>query len=172
MKPVSDRTRQFHETLFGQLDAPEIPRELASQAFFEGILEHATDALAPGLAPAFESLVPVAAPEDACWQEVDESVDLAEHVDAVLPGPGHSHGAPGWMWTRIREDLRGETRRRRRKSARARLLRYAAAAILVLSFALGTTFLLSEGTNTSPEFVFREDPGLHSVTDGLLGRRF
>lgn len=172
MKPVSEPTRQLHEALFGQLETPEIPQELATDGFFQGILERATDALAADIAPVFESLAPVAAPEDVCWQEVDESRGLAEQVDAVLPGPGHSEGAPGWMWARIREDLRDETRRLRRKSVRARRLRYAAAAIIVLSFALGTTFLVSDGTNASPEFVFLKDPGLQSVTDGLFGRRF
>ena len=171
MKPVSDRTQQLHQALFEQLGAPDIPPELVSDDFLGGIYQHATEAAAAELAPALEGLTPLVAPEDACWQQVDEC-DLSAEVEAVLPGPGSSAGAPGWMWSRIREDLRGETRRLRRRSARVRWMQYAAAAVVIVSLAFGTTFLLSDGTNDRPEIVFKRDLGLGSPSDSLFGRHF
>ena len=175
MKSVSDRTQQLHQALFEQMDVPAIPPELAADAFLEGIYEHAADAASAELAPVMETLTGMVAPEDACWQDVAD-LDLVREVDAVLPGPGAGPGAvagaPGWMWSRIRDDLRGETDRLRRKSARNRWTRYAAAAVVIVSLAFGTTFLLSKGTNQRPEIVFKRDPGLGQPSDSLFGSQF
>lgn len=171
MKPVSNSTRQLHEALFEHLDVPEVPKELASSKFLERIYERAIEAEASELAPVFDSITPLVAPEDACWQEVEETPELRGYVEAVLPGPDRSQAAPGWMWSRIREDLRRETGKLRRKSLVALRMRYAAAAVVVLSFGLGTTFLLSDGTNKPAQIVFREDPGLRTAADGLFGEK-
>jgi len=172
MKPVSDQAMRQHATLLGQLAAPEIPRELRERSFYEGIVERASESVDPAVTQALASLRPLEAPQDVCWQDLEEVEGMSDRVEAALPGPQHARTTPGWVWTRIREDLHEEARAARSRGLRARISSYAAAALVIVSLALGTTFLVSKGTNESPEIVFREDPGLHSATDGLFGRRF
>jgi hypothetical protein len=172
MKPASDHLQKFHESLLEGLGTPQIPAELAGDGFLQSIYAHAADAQAVECAAAMESLVSLEAPADACWQEVDDSLELSADVASALPGPAPSTAAPGWLWARIREDVRTASQPARRRSVRARWVRYAAAAVLVISFALGTTFLSSDGTNDRPQFVFLKDFSLRSATEGLLGRPF
>lgn len=172
MKPAPNHLQEFHESLFGRLAEPAIPDQLAGDGFLQRIYEHAAEAQAAECAAAMGSLPALEAPGDACWQEVDDSLELRADVDSALPGPGPSSEAPGWLWTRIREDVRAAARPAQRRSARAGWLRYAAAAVLVISFALGTTFLSSDGTKDRPQFVFQKDFSLRTATEGLLGRPF
>jgi hypothetical protein len=169
---VDDRIRRFHRHLLGELAAsPPMPAEMECDTFLERIYEHAAAAEASGLGEILTAaMAPVTAPEDACWREVEEPPNIRDRVAAALPAAD----TPGWLWTRIRTDMRGQRAALdvcRRKSLRSAGLRYAAAAAVVIGVCFGGVFLVKQGTNEPTKFVWVKDSTLNGASDILMGRR-
>jgi hypothetical protein len=172
----------LHRDLLHGLNRPSIPPELAEEAFLHGVYERASQGAETELGPLLAaSLTPTEAPEDACWLEVHEPADMSVRVQEVLPGSA----APGWLWNRIRQDLRAVSQERqerqerqasarpsRRKFMPTRAMQLAAALILGV---VGARFWIvslnsDEESSTLAGIVFEQSSSL-VIDDSLLGVR-
>jgi hypothetical protein len=180
-KPDFLKQEALAAELFDRLESPPIPAALRDEGFLAGIYEHAAAAEAETLGPILDvAMTPVAAPDDACWQDVSEDGEIAHQVARALPDA--PSGAPGWLWTRIREDIWQQRAERRRTTTASSWMRRAAAAVLIgaglfgaLRYGPPLSDFYFNGTQSGPavvsnlNLVYRRDPGL-ALDDGLLGR--
>ena len=165
-KPDFLKQEALAAELFDRLESPPIPAALRDEGFLAGIYEHAAAAEAETLGPILDvAMTPVAAPDDACWQDVSEDGEIAHQVARALPDA--PSGAPGWLWTRIREDIWQQRAERRRTTTASSWMRRAAAAVLIGAGLFGALRYGPPLSNLN--LVYRRDPGL-ALDDGLLGR--
>ncbi len=170
----------FLAELFSHLQPPEIPAELADEAFLSRVYEQAAHAETANLrAILAATLTPRVVPEEQEWDTIAWNEDspggaaVRDQVAAALPaGPGR---APGVLWTRIRADINAQ-RIERRTAQSSHWMRRAAAAILISAGAIGFLryglgYFDPDGTTTMGHFVFREGPGREFAPhDQFLGR--
>lgn len=153
--------------LLRRLPRLQSPAAARSAAFLTEIHERAGDSLAEQLGPFLrKALQPRRAPGDAVW--VDEQGGSTELVGQVRSLP--SLTAPGWLWGRIRVDLRA-WRSGRRRAARRPALRIGllAAAVSIGAFLAWWDFSpQQEGTYPVAQPVFRlvADPLDAAVSGG------
>lgn len=127
-----------------RLPKPTPPAELHTAAFYERILERATAAAArdigaPILRAAFE---PAGAGEDVSWVEAEASPLVTRALRSPVPA------TPGWLFARIRSDLRAA----RPVRLRPTWTWVAAAAVLVVA----GLFAVRHGTPRPAELVFHQ----------------
>lgn len=166
----------LHRDLLSALGPPSIPLELTHDNFLQSVYERAAEDAETELGPLLTaSLTPTPAPEDASWLEVHEPVDMSDRVQEALPGSP----APGWLWNRIREDLRADSRERlaearaaRRNILSTRAIQLAAALVLCVVGAHFWITSLNSEQESSPvaRFVFEQSSSL-VIDDTLVGGR-
>ena len=125
--------------LLSQLAQPKVPAALESRDFQERIYERVTDDLAArflGASGVEPVLSPLRAPHDVDWaaavlegfESGSVTADAASELASTLPP------TPGWLWLRIRGELRTSTGRHEHPAARVWLR---VAALLVAGVAIG-----------------------------------
>lgn len=116
------------------LAAPTPPEELRSPAFLAKIHESSLQDLEHGaLGQALQAGIrPVAMPEDRGW----EDAAISEQPQLWALQQLEPKTAPGWLWARIRSDLRVGLNAQRIQHRRALALRAVAAGLLVSGLAL------------------------------------
>ena len=116
------------------LAAPALPEELRSPGFLARIHESSLHRLEVGAAgQALQAgILPVAMPEDRGWEEA--AISKQPQLRALQQLEPKT--APGWLWARIRSDLRVGLSVQRRQHRRALALRVVAASLLVSGLAL------------------------------------
>ena len=154
--------------LLRALPRPELPAALTSSAFLAGVYDRANaavaasplgDALREGIVPA---VAPPAGLEAAEWQHGTLDQAQAPSAAGELVASLGSTRAPGWLWARIRADLREATDANRR---RAGVLRMAAAAAFL--FAVSWAVRHDWGTSPRSPHVGAPDIELVPVTEPI-----
>ncbi len=118
------------------LASPPNPDELSSPGFLQRIYERAGQAAETQVRPVLgRVLTRQTAPTDADWLAAEDAEEVAGTLAQSLPnGP-----APGWLWMRIKSDVRAariQGRRRAQVSRGIRVLGLLAASVLVSVLAL------------------------------------
>ena len=128
----ADRVRAARctATLLKTLAAPELPAELAAPQFLERIHEAITAAsAASSYGEALEaSITPKAMPLDPGWEGAALAATPRSSPPLALLA---AKAAPGWLWARIRSDLRAGLVERRSLRRRSFAMRTVAAALLI-----------------------------------------
>ncbi len=142
-------------SILAQLQRPVVPAALRSPAFLAGIYARAAsvgEATPTGAALA-AGLVATAMRQDPGWPELVGDELGAAHSDLhSLP----QTSAPGWLWSRIRADVR-EQRRAQVVTRRWRLVAgLAAASVFVTAIMLVTRQGTSGRLSPVPQIVFEE----------------
>ncbi len=137
-----------HAELLGKLEKPEIPAELSSRSFLDGIYERAARDMAEDLdSEVAESLsTRFEAPAELERQPVDP-----ERFEPSPLRELESVEAPGLMWPRLRADLRSWTAARRRHRTQRRVASSLAAAALVFLAVWTFDGFREEDTVVDPE---------------------
>ena len=141
--------------ILAQLQRPAVPAALRSRAFLESIYARAARAgeATPAGAALAAGLVATTMRQDPGWPELVGGELGATHPDLhSLPRTS----APGWLWSRIRADVRQEWRARV-VTRRWRLVAgLAAASVLVTAIMLVTRQGTSGRLSPVPQIVFED----------------
>lgn len=150
------RAANRNARLLNQLARPKVPAALESREFRERIYERATEDLAARLLDASgvaSVLSPLRAPHDVDWaaavlegfESGSVTADAASELASTLPP------TPGWLWLRIRGELRTNTGRHARPATR---VWPRVAALLVAGVAIGLVIAsIRGGTGADREVV-------------------
>ena len=131
-EPMSYRQYARNARLLRGLPRPSVPKELRDPAFLEAIYERAVTRTSSEGALLAEALPPLRAPEEASAGDL-WSTPAADRPELVAHFDGsRDDRAPGWLWQRIRADLRRQQLDRRRHAWVFRLKLAAAAVFLVV----------------------------------------
>ena len=155
-EPMSYRVYVRHARLLRGLPRPSVPKELRDPAFLEAIYERAVTGTSSDTGSSdtgssdigdlgallAEALPPLRAPEEASAGDL-WSTPAADRPELVAHFDGsRDDRAPGWLWQRIRADLRRQQLDRRRHAWVFRL-KVAAAAAVFLVVGTGITMNLA-----------------------------
>ncbi len=156
-EPMSYRQYARHARLLRGLPRPSVPKELRDPAFLEAIYERAVTGTSSDTGSSdigdlgallAEARPPLRAPEEASAGDL-WSTPAADRPELVAHFDGsRDDRAPGWLWQRIRADLRRQQLDRRRHAWVFRLKVAAAAVFLVVGTGI-TMNLAGQGGETS-----------------------
>lgn len=157
---AGDRLAPVLRSALGPVPAPAALRR---RDFLQACHEDAVDAAADRLRHTplgdalAEGLAPRTAPRDADWASVAlEELEASHGPAAERVTFGERSRTPGWLWSRIRGDVRGRVvALRRRRSVRRLALATAALLVSVLVYTTVADVRWLHGGSTEPTIVFQ-----------------